>query len=125
MNSESSVILKFVFSVLFFPLFFQDSFINFAWAVADPFWMQAAKRVFLLLPIMTIILGCWASIACLLTVVIRQNRREFLTSLIITWWDLGKSIVMFWGGIIKFTFTFVVATLEFAKITMMALWSLV
>ena len=125
MNSESSVILKFVFSVLFFPLFFQDSFINFAWAVADPFWMQAAKRVFLLLPVMAIMLGCWASIACLLTVVIRPNRSEFLTSLIITWWDLGKSIVMFWGGIIKFAFTFAVATLEFVKITLMALWSLV
>ena len=125
MNSESSVILKIVFSVLFFPLFFQESFVYFAWAATDPFWIQSAKRVFLLLPVMAIILGCWASIACLLTVVIRQNRREFLTSLIITWWDLGKSIVMFWGGIIKFAFTFVVATLEFAKITAMALWSLV
>ncbi len=125
MNSESSVILKIVFSVLFFPLFFQESFVYFAWAATDQFWIQSAKRVFLLLPVMAIILGCWTSIACLLTVVIRQNRREFLTSLIITWWDLGKSIVMFWGGIIKFAFTFVVAVLEFAKITAMALWSLV
>ena len=125
MNSESSVILKIVFSVLFFPLFFQESFVYFAWAATDQFWIQSAKRVFLLLPVMAIILGCWTSIACLLTVVIRQNRREFLTSLIITWWDLGKSIVMFWGGIIKFALTFAVAILEFVKITLLALWSLV
>jgi hypothetical protein len=98
---------------------------NFAWAAADPFWVMAAKRTFVLLPVLAIILGCWVSIACLLTVVIRQKRQQFLTSLIVTWWDLGKSIVMFWGGIIKFALTFAVAILELVKISLLTLWSLV
>ena len=125
MNSDTGALLTFVLSVLFFPLFFQEAFINFAWAATDPFWVMAAKRTFILLPVLAMILGCWATIACLLTVVIRQKRQQFLTSLIITWWDLGKSIVMFWGGIIKFALTFAVAILEFVKITLLALWSLV
>lgn len=125
MSTETSGILKAVLAVLFFPLFFQESFVNFAWGAADEFWVMFGKRVFLILPVFAIILGCWVSIACLLTVVIRQQRREFLTSLILTWWDLGKSIVMFWGGIIKFVFTFVVAVIEFLKITFLATWSLV
>lgn len=124
MSTESSVILKAILAVLFFPLFFQESFVEFAWGAADDFWIMQAKRVFLLLPVMAIILGCWVSIACLLTVVVRQNRLAFMTNLILTWWDLGKSIVMFWGGIIKFAFTFVVATLEFTKIAILAVWSI-
>ena len=125
MSTETSGILKAILAVLFFPLFFQESFVNFAWGAADEFWVMFGKRIFLLIPLFAIILGCWISIACLLTVVIRQNRREFLTSLILTWWDLGKSIVMFWGGIIKFVFTFVVAVIEFLKIAFLATWSLV
>ena len=125
MSTETSGILKAVLAVLFFPLFFQESFVNFAWGAVDDFWVMFGKRIFLIMPVFAIILGCWISIACLLTVVIRQNRREFLTSLILTWWDLGKSIVMFWGGIIKFVFTFVVAVIEFLKITFLATWSLV
>ncbi len=125
MSTETSGLLKVVLAVLFFPLFFQESFVNFAWGATDEYWVMLAKRILLLLPVFAIILGCWVSIACLLTVVIRQNRREFLTSLLITWWDLGKSIVMYWGGLIKFLFTFAVALIEFAKITLLAIWSLV
>ncbi len=125
MSTETSGLLKVVMAVLFFPLFFQESFVNFAWGATDEFWIMMGKRILLMLPALAIILGCWVSIACLLTVVIRQNRREFLTSLLITWWDLGKAIVMYWGGIIKFVLTFAVAIVEFLKITLLALWSLV
>lgn len=125
MNSETSGILKVVLSVLFFPLFFQDSFITFAWGAADPFWVMAGKRIFMLLPVFAIILGCWASIACLLTVLIRNNRRDFLTGLLITWWDLGKSIMYFWGGIIKFLLNLTITLVELLKIVIFSLWSVV
>ncbi len=125
MFTENSGILKAVLSFLFFPLLFQDAFVQFAWGAGDPFWSMAGKRTFLLLPTLAFILGCWASIACLLSVVMRPNRREFLTDLLITWWDLGKSIIMYWGGLLKFGFIFAVAVVEFAKVTVMAAWSLV
>lgn len=125
MFSENSAMLKGLISALFFPLLFQEHFINYAWGAADSFWLMIGKRIFLLLPAFAIILGCWASIVCILTVIFRQNRRQFMTSLMITWWDLGKSIVLFWGGIIKFAFTMAVAIVEFLKIVLLSLWSIV
>ncbi len=124
MFNETSGIWKAVLSVLFFPLLFQNDFINFAWGAADQFWVMAGKRIFILLPLLAFILGCWVSIACLLTVLIRQNRREFLTSLLITWWDLGKSVVYFWGGILKFFLNLVAAVVELGKIVVLGLLSL-
>lgn len=124
MFNETSGIWKAVLSVLFFPLLFQNDFINFAWGAANQFWVMAGKRIFILLPLLAFILGCWVSIACLLTVLIRQNRREFLTSLLITWWDLGKSVVYFWGGIIKFILNLAAAVVELGKIIVLGLLSL-
>jgi hypothetical protein len=124
MFNQTSGLWEAVLSVLFFPLLFQNGFIEFAWGADNPFWLMAGKRIFMLLPASAIILGCWVTIACLLTVLIRQNRREFLTGMLITWWDLGKSIVYFWGGIIKFLFNLAVAVVQLAKIVFLGLLSL-
>jgi hypothetical protein len=124
MFNETSSIWEAVLSVLFFPLLFQNGFINFAWGAGDSFWIMTVKRVFALLPVMAIILGCWVSIACVLTVVVRQNRREFLTGMLITWWDLGKSIVYFWGGSLKFMLNLAVAAIELGKIIVLGLLSI-
>jgi hypothetical protein len=78
-----------------------------------------------LLPVLAVITGCWLSIASSLTVLFRQNRRQFITTLIITWWDLGKSIVSFWGGIINFLFRFLVSMTGMLRILILGLWSLV
>ena len=124
MFNETSGLWKAVLSALFFPLLFQNGFIEFAWGAGDSFWVMTGKRVFVLLPVMAIILGCWVSIACVLTVVVRQNRREFLTGMLITWWDLGKSIVYFWGGILKFMLNLAVAVIELGKIIFLGLLSI-
>jgi hypothetical protein len=125
MLNGTSGLVKFVLSVLFFPMFFQTAFIEFAWGTYDAFWISLAKKIFLLLPVFAIILGCWVTIACLLTVVIRQKRQQFLIALFVTWWDLGKSVVSFWGGIFKFTFNFLVALLSLLKVVVLGLWAIV
>jgi hypothetical protein len=123
MISGSSGIVKFILSVLLFPMFFQNPFLQFAWGIGDPLWIMVGKRLFFLLPVLAILLGCWISIACSLTVPFRQNRGGFLTVLLITWWDLGKSIVSFWGGIIKVLFNFSIALLGFIKLLVLGIWS--
>lgn len=125
MFGENSGIIKALVSVIFFPLLFQESFIAFAWGAGDSLWLMVGKRLFLLLPVFAVVLACWASIACVLTVIFRQNRRQFLVSLLITWWDLGKSIILFWGGILKLLLTAAVAIAELAKIVVLSLWSIV
>ena len=52
MLTESSGIVKVILSVLFFPMYFQESFVSFAWGAGDQLWLMSAKRVFLLLPAM-------------------------------------------------------------------------
>lgn len=118
-------IMNIVLSILLFPLYFQRAFVEFAWGSGEEFWIMLAKRLFLTLPVMAIILGCWTSIACALTVPIRQNRREFITALFITWWDLGKSIVFFWGGVFKMFFSLIVALLGLMRILLFGFWAIV
>jgi hypothetical protein len=83
-----------------------------------------AKRILLLLPVFAFIIGCWISMASVLTVVIRQKRREFIMALILTWWDLGKAIVAFWGGLVKFVMNLMMAVVGLVKIIIIGIWSL-
>ncbi len=125
MLNNTTGIIKIVLSILFFPIYFQAAFIHFAWGSGDPMWLLTVKRILLLLPAGAILLGCWASIACLLTVPIRQKRQEFVTALFVTWWDLGKSILSFWGGLLQFIANLFVTMLGMMRIAMLAVWSLV
>ena len=102
MGTETGTLVQTIISILFFPTIFQKEFILFAWGAGDPTGVMVAKRILLLLPVFAVIIGCWISMASVLTVVIRQKRREFIMALILTWWDLGKAIVAFWGGLVKF-----------------------
>lgn len=125
MINDSSGFIKIVLSVLFFPLFFQEAFLNFAWGELDSPLLMLVKRLFLLLPVLAIILGCWVTIACVITIIFRQNRQHFIIALFVTWWDLGKAVVTFWGGVFKFIFNFIVALFELLKILVLGIWSLI
>jgi hypothetical protein len=125
MLTETSGIVKVILSVLFFPMYFQEAFVRFAWSAGDQLWLMSLKRVFLLLPTMAIILGCWATIVGLLTVPIRQQRQEFVTSMFVTWWDLGKSILTFWGGVFRFLMTLVASIAGLVRLVVLAAWALI
>lgn len=125
MFNEPNGIIKVALSILFFPLFFQGAFLTFAWGANDQFWISMGKRLFILLPTLAVILGCWVTMACILTVLMRQRRVAFLTALLVTWWDLGKSIVYFWGGIIRFFFNLGIALVGLFKVAVFGVWSVV
>ena len=122
---ETNSVIRVVLSILLFPTFFQDTFIAFAWGETDDFWMMLAKRLFLLLPVLAIIAGCWLTIPSVLTVIFRHKRREYITALVITWWDLGKSIVSFWGGIFKFAVSLLGALVGLVKMIIVGVWSVI
>ena len=125
MFDGSTDILKLILSVLLFPLYFQDALIDFAWGGNEQFWIVIVKRILLLLPISAIIVGLWVTIPSLVTVLIRQNRKQFVITLFVTWWDLGKSIVSFWGGILKFVFSLSTALLGLLRILFLSIWSII
>lgn len=97
---------KYIVSILAFPLFFQTPFIEFAWGADDQFSIMLAKRLLILLPSLAIVFCCWATVVNALTIIFRQDRREFATLIFITWWDLGRAIFAYWAGILRFGLCF-------------------
>ncbi len=122
MDQGASSIGSIILSVLFFPTFFQKILLEFSWGAGDPMAVMAAKRVFLLLPAGAVVLCLWVSILCLLTVIVRQKRVEFLKAFFVTWWDLLKSIFAYWGGFFKFLVVLASAIYGLAKIMVLGVW---
>lgn len=122
MSDQVSGLAQAVISVLFFPTFFENTAIAFAWGAADALWLMAAKRVFLLLPVGAVILCLWASILCLLSVIVRQKRVDFIKAFLVAWWDLGKSIFAFWGGFFRFVFVLVNSLFGLLRVLVTGVW---
>jgi len=125
MLSLSDPIVHTVLSIVFFPVLFQKALVMFAWGAGEQTWLMWGKRLFILLPACAVILSSWASVASIISIPIRGNRHEFITALFVTWWDLGKSILSFWGGILRFAADLVMAALALARVVIMAAWALV
>ena len=125
MFNEASGAWKVILSLLFFPLLFQHDFLSFAFGADDLFWVAFLKRLFLFLPVLSIVLACWVTIPCVLTVVFRTQRTEFVITFFLIWWDLGKAIFSFWGGILKFRLVLTTAILAFLKLIVVGIWVLI
>ena len=125
MFNEASGAWKLILSVLFFPIFFQHDFLTFAMGAEDLFWVALMKRLFLLLPALSIILACWVTVPCVLSVVFREQRTEFIITFFLVWFDLGKAIFSFWGGMVRFLFVFVTAVLALLKLIVLGIWVLI
>ena len=117
-------LLRAVIRVVTFPMLFQTALISFVWGAGDGTWLLLAKRIFLLLPACAILVACWASVLCVLSIPIRSSRQEFTAALFVTWWDLGKSVVSFWGGVFRLVAELVLASLALARVTAFAVWAL-
>jgi len=122
---DINAVVRYIVSLLLFPTFFQWELLVFAWGAADPPWVMAAKRLFLLLPALAFIASCWLTVPAMLTVVVRSNRKDFITSLFVTWWDLGKAILSFWGGIFRFVLVCIGSVVGLLKVIVVSIWSVV
>ncbi len=121
-TGQADSISHLVYSVLLFPLYFENQMVAFAWGASDIWWLMAAKRVFLLLPVGAVIAGLWASILCVLSVIIRNKRTEFFKAFLVTWWDLGKAIFAFWGGFFRFLFVLVNSLFALVRVLVVGVW---
>ncbi len=61
----------------------------------------ALKIIFLLLPVLLVLVALWTTMLAIYTVPFRANRQSFLTSLTLAWWDAGRSIWLFWAGMVR------------------------
>lgn len=60
-----------------------------------------ARRTFLFLPALTLVVGVWLTAGSLYTVPFRRDRGRFLTTVTMTWWDAGRSLWFFWAGLLQ------------------------
>ncbi len=123
--SFNDPLVRAVVRVVAFPMLFQTALIAFAWGAGDPTWLLVAKRTFLLLPACAVIVACWASVLSVLSIPVRSARHEFTTALFVTWWDLGKSVVSFWGGLFRFVAELMLAVFAIARVGAFAVWALI
>ncbi len=121
---DTGSILRFLSWLVLFPTLFQGAILEFTWGVDDNVPMMIAKRLFLLLPALAFIGACWLTVPSVITLIFRHKRREFVNALFLTWWDLGKSIVSFWGGIFKFIFVFFAAIVGLIRMVILSIWSI-
>ena len=117
--------LRTIASAVAFPMLFQSGLIAYAWGAGDQTWLMIAKRLFLLLPVCAVVVACWASVVSILSIPIRSARQEFLTAWFVTWWDLGKSVLSFWGGLFRFVAEALLAAFVVLRMTALAVWALV
>src|SRR6266487_906317 len=64
-----------------------------------------AARVFvwvvLLVPVLLLAAGMWCTALSLYTIPFRSGRGAFLTVMLMTWWDAGRCIWLFWTGMLR------------------------
>ncbi len=89
--------LKFFVELLASPLMAIDWIFN-----GDP-WVPL-KVLLLFLPAVLLCFGLWFSLASLATGPFRSNRTKFVATVMITWWDAGRSVLLYWVGLFRFVF---------------------
>jgi hypothetical protein len=72
-----------------------------AWG-ADLWSVAILKRVFLFLPAVAVLVGLWCTLLTCYTLIFRNRRLNLLGTLLVLWWDVARSLWLFWAGMGKF-----------------------
>ncbi len=84
----------------------------------------AAKAVFLLLPASLLVVALWSTMASLYTLPFRSGRSGFLTVLLMSWWDAGRTIWFYWAGLVRLGVVLVGWIWSLLKLAGTLLWHL-
>jgi hypothetical protein len=70
--------------------------------MADVWWIAMVKRFFLFMPAVAILIGLWCTLLTCYTLIFRNHRLNLLGTLLVLWWDVARSLWLFWAGMGKF-----------------------
>jgi hypothetical protein len=84
-----------------FPL--QSYLLHGSW-YADLWGVALLKRIFLFIPVVSVIVGLWCSMLAIYTLLFRSGRLKFIGMLLVLWWDVARSTWLFWAGMGQFLF---------------------
>src|SRR5213596_4105350 len=64
-------------------------------------WSVAAKCVLLLFPVLLGLAAAWCTGLAVYTLPFRSRRIEFVSTILMTWWDAARAVWMYWIGIVR------------------------
>jgi hypothetical protein len=64
-------------------------------------WLAAAKYVLLLFPAALGLAAIWCTQLSLYTLPFRTGRLQFLSALLLTWWDAARAVWLYWMGLVR------------------------
>ena len=64
-------------------------------------WAAAAKYVFVLFPVLLGLAAVWCTGLAVYTVPFRSRRINFISTLLMTWWDAARAAWMYWVGVLR------------------------
>ena len=64
-------------------------------------WAMAGKYVGLLFPALLGLAAAWCTGLSVYTLPFRSRRAEFVSTLLLTWWDAARSTWMYWVGLVR------------------------
>ncbi|GAC1454030.1 MAG: hypothetical protein PVSMB1_02890 [Gemmatimonadaceae bacterium] len=78
----------------------QGILLRMAWDGGTPVEV-GLKRAVILLPCLVLLAAVWCTMTALYTLPFRSGRGGFLTALLMAWWDAGRSIWLYWAGMVR------------------------
>jgi hypothetical protein len=75
----------------------QGPVLRLAFSAASPA-LLALLIAGLLLPLLLMMAGSWATVTSLYTLPFRSGRGTFLTAMLLAWWDAARCVWLFWSG---------------------------
>ena len=87
-----------------FPM--QRAILDFFLHSSSP-WIAAGKFLFLLFPLLLWLGIIWCTQLSLYTVPFRSKRINFITTLLLSWWDGARAVWLFWVGMFRLIFVLV------------------
>jgi hypothetical protein len=64
-------------------------------------WVAAAKYVLLLFPAVLGLAAIWCTQLSIYTVPFRSGRLQFVSALLLTWWDAARAVWLYWMGLVR------------------------
>src|SRR3990170_3960523 len=98
---------RLLFQILTLPIAWipsvQGAIQGFLWDFSSPLGGTVRLTLFLL-PAFHLIVGMWCTMLAVYTLPFRGGRHEFIVAIVTTWWDSGRAIALFWGGLFRALF---------------------
>jgi len=87
-----------------FPM--QRAILDFFLHSSSP-WLAVGKYLFLLFPVLLWLGIIWCTQLSLYTVPFRSKRINFITTMLLSWWDGARAVWLFWTGMFRLIFVLI------------------